>query len=184
MAYTHGWSQNTISSRNTPGMESSGLLLMGYAKEHHEWPTQKITPKPWNWKQLIFANVSPWAHGCLTLDIAQSYTHMFCEHTTNSRNCEHAPNIQKSGAEAGTTKSSKGEWNAVTSPFALWMWKSPWEPRDLEAVYIMVPRDQLVNFKWSGTSRGLEERSPPKHFRLGQTFSIHVKGTHFNRKII
>lgn len=33
--------------------------------------------------------------------------------------------------------------------------------RDLEAVYIMVPCNQLVNFKWSGTNRGLEERSPP-----------------------
>lgn len=70
---------------------------MGHAKEHHQWPTQKITPKPWGRKQLIFANVSPWAHGCLTLDIAQSYTHMFCEHTTNSKDWNKAGLVWDSG---------------------------------------------------------------------------------------
>lgn len=61
VAYTPGWSLNTISSRPTLGMESSVLLWMGYANEPHEWPVQKITPNPLGQEQLIFANVSHWA---------------------------------------------------------------------------------------------------------------------------
>lgn len=60
VAYTHGWSQNTILSRKALGMESSVLLLMEYVNEHHEWQIQNRTLGQ---EQLISANVSPWSMG-------------------------------------------------------------------------------------------------------------------------
>ena len=62
--------------------ELSGLLLMGCANEHHEWPTPKITHKPWGSGAINFCKCFSFGCGYLTLDAAQSYIHVFCEPPT------------------------------------------------------------------------------------------------------
>lgn len=172
--------------------ELSGLLLMGYANEHHEWPTLKITPKPWGSGAINFHKCFSLGCGYLTLDAAQSYIHVFCEPPT---------------AEIKIRHGYFWVWGNCTYDLENWNWgkyhkilkrgteccdpsfwcvnvKTTVRTKDLEAVFIMVPWKQLINFKWSGTSRGSGERSPSKHFGLGKTFSIHIRGTHFDCKII